>query len=177
MSVPERYRILPASEAYSHGLHAIWDIVAREKRFLALLEAPSREDVRDFVHHNLGCGNPHLLAIADRQPVGWCDIVRFTRPTMHHRGTLSIGLLPSWRGMGIGRQLLTQALRLAWDRGFRRVELVVRVDNTNAIALYKTFGFAIEGRRHKAFFVDGRYFDLLDMALLHPELVESGPHH
>lgn len=177
MPAPERYRILPASEEYSNGLHAIWDIVAREKRFLALLEAPSREDVRDFVHNNLACGNPHLLAIADRNPVGWCDIVRLNRPTMSHRGALSVGLLPSWRGMGIGRQLITQAIRLAWDRGFRRIELIVRADNANAIALYQTFGFAIEGRRHKAFFVDGGYFDLLDMALLHPELVESGPHH
>ncbi len=171
----EQYRILPVSEAHICGLHAIWDTVAREKRFLALLEAPPEEDVRDFVRSNISCGNPHLVVLAETRVVGWCDIVRLARPTMSHRGALSVGLLPEWRGLGIGRQLLTQIIRLAWDRQFRRIDLVARADNTNAITLYKTFGFATEGLRHKAFFVDGQYFDLVDMALLHPELVESGP--
>lgn len=174
MTTPERYRILPASEAYVAGLQAIWDIIARERRYLALLEAPSREDVREFVLSNLACGNPHLLAVADRNPVGWCDIVRLTRPTMNHRGTLSIGLLPSWRQQGIGRQLITQALRLAWDRHFQRIELVVRADNLKAISLYQSSGFAIEGRRRKAFLVDGCYHDLLDMALLKSEWASHG---
>ena len=50
--------------------------------------------------------------------------------------------------------------------GFHRVELTVREDNTNAIALYKQIGFAKEGVQRDAVRVDGVYEDLILMAVL-----------
>ena len=54
----------------------------------------------------------------------------------------------------------------ARDFGLRRVELTVRENNTGAIALYKKFGFAIEGLQRNRILVDGVYENLVLMALL-----------
>jgi len=42
----------------------------------------------------------------------------------------------------------------------------VREDNRRAIALYRKMGFVPEGVKRHAFRVDGRYYDLLSMAVL-----------
>jgi L-phenylalanine/L-methionine N-acetyltransferase len=48
----------------------------------------------------------------------------------------------------------------------RRLELAVYVDNAPAIALYKKFGFAVEGTRRAAAFRDGAFVDDYVMARL-----------
>jgi RimJ/RimL family protein N-acetyltransferase len=47
-----------------------------------------------------------------------------------------------------------------------RVELTVREDNRRAIALYKKFGFVAEGVKRNGFRVDGRYYNVISMAVL-----------
>ena len=60
------------------------------------------------------------------------------------------------------------ALIEAADRWFnlRRLELTVYVDNEPAIALYKKFGFVIEGTRRADAFRDGAFVDSYMMARL-----------
>ena len=79
---------------------------------------------------------------------------------------LGVGLLPPFRGRGIGRQLIEKTLDAARDRGLSRIELTVRKDNANAIALYQKIGFVAEGVQRNAFKIDGQYQDLVMMALL-----------
>jgi putative acetyltransferase len=52
--------------------------------------------------------------------------------------------------------------------GVLRIELTVYDDNARAIALYRKFGFEIEGRHRGYALRDGRYVDALTMARLHP---------
>jgi L-phenylalanine/L-methionine N-acetyltransferase len=73
----------------------------------------------------------------------------------------------SWQGKGIGSALMQAALDLAdnW-LGLRRLELRVYADNARAIALYRKFGFEVEGT-HRAYAIrDGVYVDSLSMARL-----------
>jgi ribosomal protein S18 acetylase RimI-like enzyme len=148
------------------GFRAAVDSVARERRYLALLEAPPLEDAEEFVRRNLERGNPHFIAEADGLVVGWCDIVRHGRPIHAHMGTLGIGVLAGWRGRGIGTALMQAALDQARASGFQRVELTVREGNQNAIALYIRLGFVIEGVHRNAVLVDGAYENMLSMAFL-----------
>jgi putative acetyltransferase len=62
------------------------------------------------------------------------------------------------------------ALIEAADRwlNLQRIELTVFTDNARAIALYRRFGFVVEGT-HRAYALrDGAYVDVHAMARLHP---------
>jgi ribosomal protein S18 acetylase RimI-like enzyme len=60
---------------------------------------------------------------------------------------LGTGLLPQFRGAGLGRRLILRRLDAARALGLTRVELSVRADNANAIALYRKIGFVEEAQR------------------------------
>jgi len=70
-----------------------------------------------------------------------------------------------WRGRGVGTALMKAALDLAdnWI-GLRRVELKVFVDNEPAIALYKKFGFEVEGTHRMHALRNAEYVSAYTMA-------------
>ena len=148
------------------GFHRALDFVARERRYLAFLEAPPLEEVRTFVLGNIERGVPQLVAISVGEVIGWCDVTRKPRPIYAHSGVLGIALLPEFRGRGIGRELISRTLVAARAFGYHRVELTVRESNLDAIALYKKVGFEIEGLLRDAVQVDGIYENVVLMARL-----------
>jgi RimJ/RimL family protein N-acetyltransferase len=141
-------------------------ILWRGKRYLAFLEAPPPETTRAFVLDNIRLGHPQFVALAAGELVGWCDVRPRDRPIHAHTGVLGVALLPPFRGQGIGAELIRRALAAAQAFGFHRVELTVREDNTNAIALYEKLGFAAEGLQCDAVRVDGVYENVVMMAVL-----------
>jgi putative acetyltransferase len=162
-----RMTVAVASLEESHfgQLLAVADRVARERRYLAMLEAPPPEQAFAFYRSVLADGQCHVALEAGRV-VGWCDILPSFGDARRHVGTLGIGLLPEFRGRGLGTQLLTTAIAAAWARGLCRIELTVRHDNVQARALYERMGFATEGLLRKSMRVDGRDYDCHFMALL-----------
>ena len=161
------YEIKPIAEHHIAGFHEALDAVAREQRFLAFLEAPPLEQVRDFILNNIHEGYPQFVVVIDGQIVGWCDVIPNSRRAVQaHCGTLGMGLLPGFRGQGIGRRLMQRTLGAAFEFGLTRVELTVRETNVNAIALYRKFGFRAEGLHRNAVRIDGRYENLISMAFV-----------
>jgi RimJ/RimL family protein N-acetyltransferase len=159
--------IVPIEESHIDGFHRTFDFVARERRYLAFLEAPPLEALRTFVNNRIERGHPQFVAISAGEVVGWCDIFpKDQRPIYAHVGILGMGLLPPFRGQGLGADLLRRTLAAANTFGFHRVELTVRDDNARAIELYKRIGFEIEGLQRHAFLVDGAYANLIMMAVL-----------
>jgi RimJ/RimL family protein N-acetyltransferase len=158
--------IVPIEEGHIEGFHRTLDIVARERRYLALLEAPPLESTRAFVLDHIKRGLPQFVAISAGEVIGWCDITPRERPVYAHAGVLGMGLLPQFRGQGIGIGLIRRSLAAARAFGFHRVELTVREDNANAIELYNKVGFETEGVQRHAMQVDGAYENLILMAVL-----------
>ena len=148
------------------SFHAALDAVAQERRFLVFTVAPSIELLRRTIMLSLARGDPRLVAIDDGVVVGWCHVVSSRSDTMGHCGTLAMGLLPPYRGRGIGERLLLKTISAARARGITRIELGVFSDNQAAIKLYKRAGFIKEGLRRKAVQIDREYFDEIIMALL-----------
>jgi RimJ/RimL family protein N-acetyltransferase len=161
------FALVPIAPEHIPGFRAAVDAVAREKKYLAFLEAPPLEETTKFVLNNMEQKNPQFVVLSDGDVVGWCDVLCNTKRTVYsHCGTLGIGLLPEFRGQGIGRQLMQTTLDAAWQFGITRIELTVREHNANAIALYKSFGFKIEGLQRNAVRIDGQYQNVYAMALL-----------
>jgi len=110
-----------------------------------------------------------LLAEAEGVVVGGGGLHMNDRPRRRHAAMLGIGVRSSHWGRGIGAALLN-ALTDAADRwlNIQRIELTVFTDNARAIALYRRFGFVLEGT-HRAYALrDGAYADVHAMARLHP---------
>jgi len=59
----------------------------------------------------------------------------------------NIAVAASHRGQGHGAYLLQRVMEVARDRGVERLYLEVRVSNTSAADLYRSFGFTEVGRR------------------------------
>jgi putative acetyltransferase len=103
-----------------------------------------------------------IVATAGLHPAG-------TALRRRHAMLLGITVAPEAQGQGVGT-LLMQAMCDYADRWAQvlRIELTVFADNAAAIALYRKFGFEIEGT-HRAYALrDGVYVDAHAMARLHP---------
>lgn len=60
---------------------------------------------------------------------------------------LSIGVLPQFQRIGLGRRMLGGLVRAVLNAGAQRLFLEVALDNDAAIGLYKSDGFEEVGRR------------------------------
>ena len=65
----------------------------------------------------------------------------------------NLGVVPSYRGLGLGRALIRQALAGFRGAGVTRVYLEVTAENAQAIRLYREAGFRRSKTLYKA--VDG----------------------
>ena len=73
------------------------------------------------------------------------------------------------RGQGIGKAAIALALDYAWDHlNLMRVQLQVIADNQRAIDAYIACGLAVEGRHVDAAYINGKWHDMLTMAVLRP---------
>ena len=163
-------RLVPTADEYVERFHAAVDSVARERRYLALLEAPPIDSTRQFVQRIVEGGGVQRLAVTPAGAVvGWCDIVRIPFDGFRHVGRLGMGVLIDFRGRGLGRRLAVETIRAARREGIERIELEVFASNTVALELYRRLGFVTEGVRRRARKLDGQDDDNVVMALIEGE--------
>ena len=160
------FQIVPIAEDHIAGFHAAVDSVARERRYLAMLEAPPIAESATWVRNNIRKDFPQMVALVEGRVVGWCDVSPMERETLAHGGVLGMGVIDGFRGKGIGLALMRATLERAKAFGLTRVELTVREDNLRAKALYEKVGFVVEGLKRKAALHDGKYYGLILMGLL-----------
>src|SRR5262249_22974455 len=110
-------RIVPAAIEHVESLRECLDGVARERRWLGIVEAFPLEQTREFVANNIATGNPQCLALDGDRVVGWADIRRNDREDSRHRGELGMGVHRDYRGQGVGTRLLRAALEGASKSG------------------------------------------------------------
>lgn len=111
-----------------------------------------------------------LVATIDGDVVGNLGLHEVGKsPRRRHVGSIGMSVRDDRQGRGVGTALMKAAVALAdgW-LNFRRLELSVFTDNMAALALYRKFGFVIEGTCRAYAFRDGQYVDSYAMARLHP---------
>ncbi len=74
--------------------------------------------------------------------VGFCRSVEMPPAGGRRRGDIAlVGLLPEWRGRGLGRQLVRWGVGHLRGRGIAEIELSVEARNARALELYRSEGF------------------------------------
>jgi len=146
---------------------AIAELVSLPRVRWGTLRLPftSREDVRQWMEKT-PAGHLQIVALLDGRLVGTAG-VHPDKGRRSHVGGIGMCVHDEFQRRGIGAALLAALIEAA-DRWFnlRRLELAVYVDNEPAIALYKKFGFVIEGTRRQDAFRDGAFVDSYMMARL-----------
>ena len=142
-------------------------------RELVLLSAPYRPVGEDAHRHWFDSVQKRsdnalfcIRLIADDQLIGTCQLVGVDRIHRSAGLQIRIGAAPM-RRRGYG----TEAVRLLVRHGFNdlnlhRIELGVFAHNEAALRAYEKAGFVVEGCRREAVWIDGRFCDLVLMALL-----------
>jgi putative acetyltransferase len=141
-----------------------------------LMQLPynNEQQWRERLTEITGPGKVDLVLVAERDGaiVGNSGLHPLTlAPQVRRRHVASIGIAVASeaQGQGVGTALM-QAMCDYADRwlGLLRIELTVYVDNARAIALYRKFGFEIEGRFRGYAMRDGELVDAFSMARIHP---------
>ena len=109
-----------------------------------------------------------LVAQIEGELVGIVGCKGVSHKRASHVATLvGVGVLPRFRGQGIGRKLLEETI--AWVKTktkIERLQLTVYADNLSAISFYEKLGFKKEGLfKNYAKSVNGHYQDGLLMAM------------
>jgi ribosomal protein S18 acetylase RimI-like enzyme len=157
--------IAPLSESQFEQLREVLDTVARERRYLAVLQAPPPEQSFAFYRGLLAQGQCHV-ALDGTRVVGWCDIQPAFGEARQQPGADAAMPALGKQAHAKRAHVLAAAVATAWSRGLSRIELTVREDNLDAKALYERLGFQNEGIKRQCMRVDGRFYDCHAMALL-----------
>ena len=153
-----------AEPSDSDGLHAIFTdpgVMNWLVEVPYLPAAHTRKQVEDAVS-----GRYMLVACGGDKIVGALGLGGYPAPRLRHVGRIGpIAVSRSVQGRGVGSSLIGAAIDLAdnW-LNFVRLELMVFSSNDPAIALYRKFGFEVEGTARGFCFQAGSYVDVHTMA-------------
>ncbi|PHM69267.1 GNAT family N-acetyltransferase [Xenorhabdus kozodoii] len=128
---------------------------------------PSNEMWRERLKLNTQEGGIDFVAEVDGKVVGTIGLFTYTNPRRRHTVNIGLGVDATYFGKGVGSKLVAFVIDYAFNwLGCIRIELEVFVDNEKAIALYKKFGFEVEGIQRMQSFRNGQYCDVMGMALI-----------
>ncbi|WP_328084756.1 GNAT family N-acetyltransferase [Fictibacillus nanhaiensis] len=131
------------------------------------LENLSLKDIkRELDYYSANPNYLKLLAEYENELVGVIDFRNGNKEKIAHQGSFAMTVLPQYRNHGVGRALVDSLISWAWNNEtIEKICLEVMEDNHGAIQLYKSMNFVEEGRKAKAVKMEGRYQDLILMAL------------
>ncbi|WNB91533.1 GNAT family N-acetyltransferase [Bacillus sp. NEB1478] len=96
-----------------------------------------------------------IVAEINGEVAGWIVFLSQDRKRVSHTGSFGLMISQNYRGMGLGKMLVTALLDWAEKNPFiEKVSLGVYSTNHRAISLYKSLGFIEEGRKIKEFKMD-----------------------
>ncbi len=111
-----------------------------------------------------GPRHPVIVASADGAVVGWGSLNGFNPRTAYdHVVDFSIYVERSWRGRGIGSQLLDRLIDRANELHYHKMVLAALAHNAAGVALYTRAGFSPVGIYHEQGQLDGHWVDVIVM--------------
>lgn len=102
-----------------------------------------------------------LIAEIEEELIGTCSVAGImNQKRFLHRAGMGIAIKKDYWSMGVGRKLMTESIAWCKANGIEQLELDVVANNERAIAMYRDFGFEIQGTKKNALkYSDGTYAD------------------
>jgi Acetyltransferases, including N-acetylases of ribosomal proteins len=124
---------------------------------------PSEQMWQDRLKDRVGI--KQIVACIDDIVVGLLTLDANQRPRRSHVADFGITVDKRFHGRGVGSALMQSMVEMCdnW-LPIKRIELTVFADNEPAVALYRKFGFEIEGTGKQFALRNGEYVDAYFMA-------------
>jgi RimJ/RimL family protein N-acetyltransferase len=130
-------------------------VIAEGEYFIKVSEEFTRtlEQQREWIQKIIENEKDTLMvAEINGEIAGWIVFLSQDRKRLSHTGSFGLMISKNYRGIGIGRSLVTALLEWAEKNpSIEKVSLGVYSTNHKAISLYKSLGFIEEGRKIKEF--------------------------
>jgi ribosomal protein S18 acetylase RimI-like enzyme len=117
-----------------------------------------------LLRHNELESRIFFVATVDAEVVGWVHLKHPEVEKLDHTAELTVGVLESYRGYGIGSHLLERGLEWAASQGFERIYQSVPATNEAAIGFLEERGWETEAVREDHYKMDGAYVDEVMLA-------------
>jgi RimJ/RimL family protein N-acetyltransferase len=99
--------------------------------------------------------------------IGMAGVNRSIMRNSRHSASLwGVYVQPAWRGQGVATALVRRCVDWGKSKGLATMRLAVITANPAAIHCYESCGFRSCGVDPKAFFINGRFYDLTRMTRL-----------
>jgi ribosomal protein S18 acetylase RimI-like enzyme len=161
------YTIRAAEQRDLSGLIGVIRQVAEEGTYI---EAETVADLLDheevILRHTDVRSRMVFVACVDDEVVGWVHLDLPETEKLAHTAVLTVGLLPEYRGQGIGGELLDRGVRWARDHGFEKLYNSVPATNGAAIEFLESRGWETEAVRENHYRIDDEYVDEVMLATL-----------
>jgi diamine N-acetyltransferase len=120
----------------------------------------------------LGLGSPpvevtYIVAAGDGAALGLTTLRQID--WINRTAMFGVWIAPDAQGSGAGKAATAQMIAAAFGRfNLHKVALEVLASNERAVSMYLALGFSEEGRFAEHVFVDGKYEDVIRMAIVAP---------
>jgi phosphinothricin acetyltransferase len=130
------------------------------------LDPPGEEEMRRRWQETVGKGFPYLVATRGGAVIGYAYAGPY-RPRLAYRFSTedSIYVAPAAQGMGVGRALLTEVIRLCGAGGYRQMFAVIGggAEHPASVGLHRALGFTEAGVLRSSGYKFGRWLDTMIM--------------
>jgi phosphinothricin acetyltransferase len=162
-----RMRIELVAPGHAEGLRAIYNREVESGTATFDIVPRSAEDQLEWIAEHSGA-HPAVVAVTDEgEVVGFGSLSPY-RPRAAYSTSVedSVYVAEEFQGLGIGRAVLEELLRLAEAHGFHAVLARIAGNNEASVALHAACGFELIGTEREVGRKFGRWLDVVCMELL-----------
>jgi DNA-binding MarR family transcriptional regulator/GNAT superfamily N-acetyltransferase len=155
-----RRQLLPGDAGYLIYLHGA--LYAKEAGFNLAFETSVCKAFYEFLEAYNAAKDQVFLALHGTQIIGSIVVSAFSRYVVQIRWYL---VHPDFRGMGLGKKLLNEALDFCREKGFQKVYLMTTSKQETANILFKRTGFRKTGEKQLSMYGQQLFEERYDMDL------------
>lgn len=150
-----------ATEADLAAVVAIYNSTVSIRQSTADTQEVSVESRREWFRQHTPDRRPLLVHEIQNKIAAWVSFQSFYgRPAYDHTAEISLYIAPQYRGQGLGRQLLREAIAMTPILGIKTLVGFVFSHNEPSIRLLRSFGFEEWGKLPNVAEMDGEEYSL-----------------